>query len=105
MIGHNPQSRELVAVAKPEKIVLFGSRARENYRPDSDIDLLVIQESQQPRYKRAIPLHATLGDLSIEVDTEVMVYTPQEVAEWKTASAAFVTTALREGKVLYEKQP
>ena len=94
--------RRIRAVANPQKIVLFGSRARGEHRPQSDIDLLVIEDSQLPRHRRPIPLYAALADLPIEVDTEVVVYTPAEVEEWRDASAAFVTTALREGKVLYE---
>ena len=37
--------RRIRSVAKPRKIVLFGSRARGEHRPDSDIDLLVIEDS------------------------------------------------------------
>jgi predicted nucleotidyltransferase len=95
--------RRVVQAVAPEKIVLFGSRARGDHRPDSDIDLLIINESNTPRSKRTIPIHAALRGLPIEVDTEVMVYTPKEVEEWKGSQAAFVTTALREGKILYEK--
>jgi predicted nucleotidyltransferase len=89
-------------VANPRRIVLFGSRARGDHRPDSDIDLLVIEDSPLPRHRRAIPLYAALSDLHLDVDAEVIVYTPAEVENWRGASAAFVTTALREGKVLYE---
>ncbi len=94
--------RRIRAVADPRKIVLFGSRARGDHRPDSDIDLLVIEDSQLPRHRRAIPLYAALADLSLNVDTEVIDYPPAEVEEWRNAGAAFVTTALREGTVLYE---
>jgi predicted nucleotidyltransferase len=94
--------RRIQSVAKPRKIVLFGSRARGEHRPNSDIDLLVIEDSPLPRHRRSIPLYAALADLPLDVDTEVVVYTPAEVEEWRGASAAFVTTALREGKVLYE---
>lgn len=90
------------SVSNPRKIVLFGSRARGEHRPDSDIDLLVIEDSVLPRHRRSIPLYAALAELPIDVDAEVIVYTPAEVAEWRAASAAFITTALREGKVLYE---
>lgn len=94
--------RRIRSVSNPQKIVLFGSRARGEHRPDSDIDLLVIEDSFLPRHRRSIPLYAALADLPIDVDTELVVYTPAEVEEWRSAGAAFVTTALREGKVLYE---
>lgn len=86
---------------QPERVILFGSRARGTGRPESDFDLLVIKKSDQPRYKRSAPLYTALADLPVEV--EVMVYTPEEVQEWSQVPQAFVTTAIREGKVLYEK--
>jgi uncharacterized protein len=89
------------AVARPERIVLFGSRARGDARDNSDFDLLVIAESDEPRYRRAAPLYAALADVPVEAD--VLVYTPAEVNEWRAVPQAFVTTAIREGHVLYER--
>ena len=86
----------------PERIILFGSRARGTARPDSDFDLLIIKESLEPRYRRSAPLYTRLADLPVEV--EIMVYTPEEVSDWSCVPEAFVTTAIREGKVLYERQ-
>lgn len=92
--------RRIVEEARPEKIVLFGSRAREDARPDSDMDILVIAQSKEPRHRRAAPLYGVLSNILIPMD--VLVYTPQEVEEWREVPQAFVTTAVREGKVLYE---
>jgi predicted nucleotidyltransferase len=94
--------RRIVQVSAPIKVVLFGSRARDSHRPDSDIDLLVVKESNEPRWQRAVPIYRALAGIGAAVDTDIIVYTPQEVEEWRHASAAFVTTALREGKVVYE---
>jgi predicted nucleotidyltransferase len=94
--------RRIVQVSAPIKVVLFGSRAHETYRPDSDIDLLVIKESTEPRWCRSVPIYRALAGIGVGVDADIIVYTPQEVEEWRGASAAFVTTALREGKVIYE---
>ena len=85
----------------PERIILFGSRARDAAQAESDFDLLVIKQSDQPRHRRSAPLYTLLADLPVEV--EIMVYTPTEVKEWSNVPQAFVTTAIREGKVLYEK--
>ena len=87
---------------KPEKIILFGSRARGTAHEKSDFDLLVIKDSDQPRYRRSAPLYRILADLPVEV--EVIVYTPDEVRDWSAVPQAFITTAVREGKVLYEKE-
>jgi len=95
-------TERIKAVSDPERIILFGSQARGTARPNSDYDLLVIKHSEEPRYRRSAPLYRALADLQVEV--ELMVYTPEEVAQWSKVAQAFVTTAIREGKVLYEKQ-
>lgn len=95
--------RRIVAATDPDKIIVFGSRARGDHRPDSDIDILVIKESSEPRYKRSRGLYGMLSDIMVGVD--IVVYTPDEVREWQGARRAFVTTAVREGKVLYERRP
>jgi predicted nucleotidyltransferase len=91
----------MLAVGNPLKIVLFGSRARGKARPDSDLDLLVIEESDLPRYKRSGRYRQAL--LGLFPSKDIVVWTPQEVREWQTVENAFITTALREGVVLYER--
>jgi predicted nucleotidyltransferase len=93
--------RRIVETVQPDKIILFGSRARGDARPNSDFDVLVIKESSEPRYRRSVPLYVALADLPAEV--EVMVYTPEEIDEWRQVSQAFVTTAVREGTTIYER--
>ena len=92
----------IVSVVQPERIILFGSQARGTGRFDSDIDLLVIARSEEPRYRRAAPLYGVLSDILTPMD--ILVYSPQEVEEWSGVPQAFVTTAIRQGTVLYEKQ-
>ena len=48
--------RRIVDTAQPEKVILFGSQARGDARPNSDSDVLVIKPSDEPRYRRSIPL-------------------------------------------------
>jgi len=92
--------RRIVMAARPRKIILFGSRARGEARPGSDIDLLVVADSSKPRHQRAAPLYGVVSDIIVAMD--ILVYTPEEVEEWSNVPQAFVTTAVREGKVLYE---
>ena len=98
--------REVVSrirrTVRPDRIVLFGSRATGRARRDSDYDILVVRESRVPRYRRSRAIYAALADVPAEV--EVVVYTPREIREWRDVPKAFVTAALREGKVLYEKK-
>lgn len=107
LLTDSPFLREIVrrirATAEPERIILFGSRARGEESADSDLDLFIVMESNLPRHKRAAPFYRALSGLGIAKD--IVVYTPSEVEDWKTASCSLAATVLREGKVLYENQP
>ena len=93
--------RRILSVGSPLRIILFGSRARGQARPDSDLDLLIIEESNLPRYKRAARyLRALVGVFPAK---DVVVWTPEEIEAWSGVPNAFVTTALREGKILYAR--
>lgn len=94
-------TKRIVQTVHPHRVILFGSRARGQARANSDWDILVIADSNLPRYRRAAPLYAALRDIPIGMD--ILVYTPDEVEDWRNVQQAFVTTATREGKVLYEE--
>jgi predicted nucleotidyltransferase len=89
------------AVGRPFKIVLFGSRARGDPHPYSDLDLLVVEESDLPRFRRSPRYYLALAGLFPAKD--IVVWTPAEIARWAQVPNHFVTTALREGKCLYER--
>jgi predicted nucleotidyltransferase len=92
----------IVEVAEPERVVLFGSRARGDAVEDSDIDLLVIQETDLPRPHRSLPLYRALRDVPCAKD--ILVYTSAEVEEYRGLPQSFLMTALREGRVVHDKQ-
>ncbi len=93
--------RRILAAGSPLRIVLFGSSARGEARPGSDLDVLIVEESSLPRYKRAARyLRALVGVFPAK---DVVVWTPQEIEAWSQVPNAFVTTALREGKTLYAR--
>ncbi|MCF7822522.1 MAG: nucleotidyltransferase domain-containing protein [Mariprofundaceae bacterium] len=91
---------KICQAGSPEKIILFGSRARGDAGADSDIDLLVVESSSLPRYKRPARYRKAVAGLCVAKD--IIVWSPEEIDEWKGVSNAFITTILREGRVLYE---
>lgn len=94
--------RRVVEVANPDKIILFGSYAYGKPHKESDLDILVVMESDLPRYKRSVPIYKALADLFVPLD--ILVYTPQEIEAWRDVPQAFITSVLKKGKVLYEKK-
>lgn len=91
--------QRICAVGQPVRIILFGSHARGEARPDSDLDLLIIEESRLPRHERSPRYYHALAGLFPSKD--IVVYTPAEVEAWAQVPNALVTTAVREGRVLY----
>ncbi len=94
--------RRLVEAIDPDRIILFGSRARGDARPDSDVDLLVIKDSTEPPHRRSIPAYRALG--RIPAPTDILWRTRQEVEDWAEVRNYVTTRAIREGRVLYEKR-
>lgn len=93
--------RRIRTIGSPIKIVLFGLHANGTARPDSDLDLLIIEESNLPRYRRSGRYRRVLCGVFPAKD--IVVWTPQEVEEWKAVPNAFISTVLAEGKLLYER--
>ena len=85
----------------PDKIILFGSRARGDARPDSDIDLLVLfSEVEDPR-QRAVELYQSLLDFPRPMD--IVVSTTYRFERYRNVVNTVYWPASREGKVLYER--
>ena len=92
------------AIAKyfdPEKIILFGSYASGQPTPDSDIDLLVIMNTFEPRHRRAVPLRLLFRPFPCSMD--ILVFTPEEVAYWNGTVNHIITESMESGRVLYER--
>lgn len=91
--------RRIVEVARPEKIILFGSAARGKMGPHSDVDLLIIKEEKDLR-KLTARVYRRLYGVGAAVD--LVMVTPQDVERYKDSHALIIKPALREGRVMYE---
>lgn len=92
----------LVKELDPLKIILFGSYSAGKASENSDVDTLIIKESDLPRYKRSVPAYRALSGLIIPKD--ILVYTPEEVEEWSEVPQAFISRVIDKGTVIYEKE-
>ena len=95
----------LVEAADPEQVILFGSRARGDAGPESDIDLIVVEAEsfgperdvrlEEARLRRALP--------GFDVSVDILVFSRDDVDYWRDSLNHVLARALREGKVLYER--
>ncbi len=92
--------RRIVEVADPDKIILFGSAARGEMGPNSDLDLLVIKGGDYNRSATTREIYRSLRD--VEYAKDVIVATPEEVEQYRDCPALIICPALREGRVIYE---
>ena len=91
----------LIERVHPDKVVLFGSHADDMATPTSDIDLLVIVESDLRRDQRQEAISRALRPRRVPVD--ILAYTPDEVRQCLASPHSFVRHILDTGKVLYDR--
>lgn len=91
----------ILAVSHPEQIILFGSRARGEAGPDSDLDLLVVARGIGAPRRESTRLRRALRGLLVPVD--VIVATPEQIERHRDTIGLVYRQALREGRVLYDR--
>ena len=100
-----PQAiKRIVSELKPEKIILFGSYAYGNPTPDSDVDLLVVIETDGKSKETYRAVSKLLYPRQFPVD--IVIKTPKEVEEALKGgvdNAFFVREIVKKGKVLYDR--
>ena len=97
-------TKAIVDAVDPERVILFGSHARGDQRPDSDVDLLVVESepfsATRSRRKEMARVLRALSAFTVPID--VLVYSRAEFEKWKSTAGHIVARAVREGDVLYE---
>ncbi|MEL7359518.1 MAG: nucleotidyltransferase domain-containing protein [Cyanobacteria bacterium J06560_6] len=97
--------KTIVDVVNPEKIILFGSRAKGTARENSDYDFLVIDaetfSAKHSRRKTAGKIWRALAPFKVSAD--IVMYNIEEVERWKNSQNHVISHALNEGKILYER--
>ena len=91
----------IVAAFAPERVILFGSHARGDAGPQSDVDLLVILAAATNKREAAVAIRRVLADIPLCKD--IIVTTLEEVARRGSVIGTVLLPALREGRVLYER--
>ncbi len=85
----------------PERVILFGSHARGEAGPDSDVDLLVVMPFDGFKHKKQAEIRVALHD--IRVPKDIIVTTPEDFAWRKDVVGTIEYPAAREGRVLYAR--
>ncbi len=93
--------RRIVATIDPDRIILFGSRARGDARPDSDYDLLVIKDTTERTLVLAQRAYRAL--IGVLGPADILVETPQRLAQLRNCPGLVYGDAMRDGRTLYER--
>lgn len=86
------------AAGESAQVILFGSHARGDARPDSDLDFLVIEPRVANRREESVRLRRELRGLGVAAD--VVVVSTDHVDEWGEVQSTMLHEALTEGRVL-----
>jgi len=93
--------RRIVRRFRPDRVILFGSHARKQAGPDSDVDLLVVMPIRGSRRQKQIEVRLALRDIPLPKD--ILVVSPEDF-RWRSRTVGTLEEpAAREGKVLYAR--
>jgi len=95
-------TKRIVGNFKPQKIILFGSYANGTPTDESDLDLLIIKDSDTPSRLQNRKVRKMLSDLRIPID--IIVKTPKEFQTYKDIIGTIIYPANKFGKVIYDSR-
>ena len=91
--------RRIIELVQPLRIILFGSAARGEMGPDSDIDVLVVMPEGVHRRRTAQLLYRQIRGLGVPFD--ILVATPDDLERQKDNIGLIYQSILREGREVY----
>lgn len=91
--------RRIIAVAHPLRIILFGSAARDDMGPDSDLDVLVVMPDGTHRRRTAQEIYRNMWGFGFAKD--IVVVTESDVQEYGSNPYMIIKNVLEEGRELY----
>jgi len=95
--------RRIVNMTNPSKIILFGSYAYGVPKKGSDIDILVVVDNLTSS-KRELRLKIRKALREFLIGKDIIVVSMQELEKWKNIPHAFISSIVRKGEVLYERE-
>ena len=96
----NEVVRRVLTVARPDRIILFGSAATGQMTKDSDIDLLIVEPAPANTHDRRVEIRDAVGDVGYQVD--VIVMRTERFEETKRWIGGIAYPANKYGRVIYE---
>jgi predicted nucleotidyltransferase len=91
--------KRVVDISHPERIIMFGSAARGEMNPNSDVDLLVIKDGEYDQSLLAGDIYMNLHGIKQAVD--VILVTSEQVERYRNTHCLVIAPALKEGKEIY----
>lgn len=102
LIKINDIVKRIVLNYNPDKIILFGSYAAGNTNEDSDLDFILIKDTDLPKQRRGFEVRKLFYRIAIPMDFKI--YTSEEFNDELNNKYSFLNLALKDSKVLYERK-
>ena len=96
----NEVVRRVLAVAKPDRIILFGSAATGQMTKDSDIDLLIVESTAENRHAESVAITDAIGDVRFPVDVKII--SSERFEATKNIIGGIAYAAHKYGRILSE---
>lgn len=92
---------KIATLYSPDKVILFGSYASGNANENSDLDFIIVKNTDMPKHKRGVELRRLLFGSLVPMDLKV--YTPSEFDMELKYKYSFLNSAIKNSKLLYER--